>query len=63
MTLSMPPHSINVEPNVIEKFAELLRPNSLDSNKVVIPIKLCKGQEVYNPTSVFAAYNGLPCAT
>jgi hypothetical protein len=63
VTLSMPPHSINVEPNVIEKFAELLRPNSLDSNKVVIPIKLCKGQEVYNPTSVFAAYNGLPCAT
>mgnify|MGYP006144872363 CR=1 FL=1 len=58
VTLSQPPRSINVQPQVIPKFADRLRPHSLVDSSVVIPIKLSPEQESFTPTSLVAAMNG-----
>ena len=59
VTLSRPPISINVRPQVSTKFLDLLRPDSLVANEVVVPIKASSRSDEWSPTSVFAAMNGI----
>ena len=59
VTLSEPPKYINVIPTVIEKFKDLLRPDSLAQDCVVVPIGQDPRTDDFKPTSTFAAMNGI----
>ena len=62
VTLDRPPRSINVEPQVCQKFMDRLRPDSLDRDRVVIPITWANatiGDTPWVRTSLFAVQNGI----
>ena len=59
VTLSGPPRYINVVPTVSEKFAALLRPDSLAPDRIVVPCGYPRNGEEFKPTSTYAAMYGI----